>query len=185
MKKNIGSVMGLYPSIVTIIGIKDGDKVNWINIAHVGIIGHDTMLLSMNKAHYSNDLIKENGKLTINLVNEAMMVKADYVGMTSGKQTDKSKVFDYTIGSSGAPIIDESPLTMECEVVEIIDTGHHDNFIVRSLATHVAEDCLNDKGKIDYEKVRPLLFEMPNRQYLSIGKSVGSCWHIGRNYQEK
>jgi hypothetical protein len=36
-------------------------------------------------------------------------------------------------------------------------------------------------GKIDYEKVRPVLFDMPNRQYFSIGKPVGKCWSIGKS----
>lgn len=184
MKKNIGPVVGLYPTPVTIVGVKDGHKVNWINIAHIGIIGHDMMLLSMHKGHYSNHLIKKTKCLSINLVTEAMMVQADYVGMKSGRIVDKSNVFDYTTDDRGIPLINSSPLSMACEVLEVIDTGQHDNFIVRSLNTYVEATCLNQAGKIDYEKVKPILFEMPNRQYLSLGPSVGKSWQVGRSYQE-
>lgn len=181
MKKNIGSVMGLYPTPVTVIGTQEGDKVNWLNIAHVGIIEHNLMILSLNKAHYSNALIKKNKTLSINLVNEAMMPKADFVGLASGWRVDKSKVFEYTKGElEGAPLIKESPLSMECEVLEVLDTGSNENFIVKAVNTYVDESCLNDKGKINYEKIQPLLFEMQNRQYLTVGKAVGKCWSEGR-----
>lgn len=175
--------MGLYPTPVTILGLQNEERVNWINIAHVGIIEHDIMILSLNKAHYSNEIIKKNKTLSINLVNKDMMVKADYVGMVSGIQADKSKVFEYTHGKlKGAPLIKESPLSMECEVLQVWDTGSNENFIVRAVNTYVDETCLNEKGKVDYEKIQPLLFEMHNRQYLSIGKAIGKCWNEGKKF---
>lgn len=182
--KNIGAVNGLYPMPVTVVGTEIEGKVNWINIAHVGIIGVDNILLSMGKAHYSNQGIKENQTVSINLVNEEMMVRADFVGSMSGKNTDKSEVFEFFGGElDGAPLIKEAPIAMECEVVGIFETETHDNFIVKPVNTYVNEAVLTDDGSIDYEKVRPIVFEMPNRQYLSVGKAVGKCWNIGRQYK--
>lgn len=57
---------------------------------------------------------------------------------------------------------------MECEVIDIYDTEHYDNFIVKPVNTYVDEQYLNENDKIDYEKVNPILFEMPNKQYLNI-----------------
>ncbi|TKG97016.1 flavin reductase family protein [Puteibacter caeruleilacunae] len=183
MKKNIGAIMGLYPTPVTIVGTQSEERVNWINIAHLGVIGSNLMILSLGNRHYSNEFIKKNMTLSINLVDEAMMVKADYVGMVTGWRTDKSDVFNYTLGElKGAPLIKESPLSIECEVLDIIKTGANENFIVRAVNTYVDDECLDEEGKIDYEKVQPLLFEMPNRQYLSIGKAVGKCWSEGKKY---
>ncbi len=186
MKKNIGNVVGLYPTPVTIVGTKVDDKVNWINIAHIGILDYDCMMISINKVHYSNKGIKENKTVSINLASEDMIKEADYVGIVSGKNIDKSEIFEYFTGNlKNAPMIKNAPVTMECEVVDIYDTEHHDNFIVRPINTYVEEDCLNTEGKIDYEKVRPLLFEMPNKQYLNIGKVVGKCWSDGNSYSKK
>jgi len=185
MKKNIGPVLGLYPTPVTVLGTETGGKVNWVTIAHVGIIGLDRIILSMNKSHASNKAIKENRTVSINLVNEEMLVEADYIGLVSGNKVDKSGVFDYCYGElKGAPLIKKSPLIMECEVVDIYETEQHESFIVKPVNTYVDESMMSDDGSIDYEKVRPVLFEMPHRQYISTGKIVGQCWSIGKGYKK-
>lgn len=185
MKRNIGAVLGLYPTPVTIVGTVIKGKVNWINIAHIGIIGVDKILLSMGKVHYSNQGLKENKTASINLVNEEMLVKADYVGIVSGKNVDKSEVFEYSTGELiGAPLIKKAPIAMECKVVDIYETETHDNFIVKPINTYVDDEVVSKDGKIDYEKVKPILFEMPNRQYLSAGKVVGKCWSIGNELKK-
>jgi flavin reductase (DIM6/NTAB) family NADH-FMN oxidoreductase RutF len=185
MKKNIGPVLGLYPTPVTVLGTEAGGKVNWITIAHVGIIGLDRIILSMNKSHASNKTIKENRTVSVNLVDEEMLIEVDYIGLVSGSKADKSDVFEYYHGElKGAPLIKKSPLSMECEVVDIYETEQHESFIVKPVNTYVDENMLSADGSIDYEKVRPVLFEMPNRQYMSTGKVVGKCWSIGNEYKK-
>lgn len=186
MKKNIGSVLALYPTPVTIVGTVIGDKVNWINVAHVGIIGLNSIMLSMNKSHYTNQGIKQNKTASVNLVSEDMLVEADYVGIVSGKSVDKSQVFKYHMGElKNTPIIDKSPLSMECELIDVYDSSGYDNFVLKVVHTHVEEDVLNENGKIDYQKVKPLLFEMPNKLYLRTGEVVAKCWDIGKQYKQK
>ena len=80
MKKNIGSALALYPTPVVVVGAMTGDKPTWTLVAHVGIIGHDRILVSLASAHYINQFIKKNNKLTVNLVNEDMLPEADYTG---------------------------------------------------------------------------------------------------------
>lgn len=175
----------MYPTPVTVVGTEVNGKANWLLVAHVGIIGHDRILLSMFKKHYSNEGVKQNGKVSVNLVNEAMLSRADYVGCTSGAKTDKSNVFSYHPGESGTPVIDESPLVMECEVVDNYETETFDNFICRITNTYVEEACLNDKGKPDYEKLKPVLFEMPNYTYLRTGETIGKCTSLGKAYRKE
>jgi flavin reductase (DIM6/NTAB) family NADH-FMN oxidoreductase RutF len=185
MKKNIGSVVGLYPMPVTIVGTEIDGRVNWMNVAHVGIWGPDKMLLSMGRIHHTNKGLKANKTVSINIVTEEMLIEADYVGLVSGKNTDKSDVFEYFSGElKGAPLITKSPISMECEIVEIFETATHDNFIVKPVNTYVSEEVLSENGKIDYEKVKPVLFEMSNRQYLSLGHVIAKCWNIGNNYKK-
>ncbi len=185
MKKKIGSVVALYPTPCTIVGTVIGGKVNWINIAHIGIIGLDSIMLSMGKRHYTNQGIKENKTVSVNLINEDMLVEADYVGIVSGRTTDKSQIFKYHMGElKNVPIIDKSPLAMECEVIDVYDTKDYDNFILKVVQTHVEEDMLDENGRIDFEKVKPLLFEMPARRYLRTGEAVAKCWNIGNEYKK-
>ena len=63
-KKNLGSLLALYPKPMTVVGTKVEGKVNWLLVAHTGIIGHDRILVSMSKRHYSNQGIKELKKLS-------------------------------------------------------------------------------------------------------------------------
>lgn len=128
-KKNIGSLLALYPKPMTVVGAEVEGKVNWLVVGHTGIIGHDRILVSMSKSHYTNQGIRKSKKLSINLVSRGMLPKADYVGSVSGASVDKSGVFEYHIGENGTPVIDASPLTMECEVVDVYETEGFDNFI--------------------------------------------------------
>lgn len=61
MKKNIGSQLALYPTPVTVIGAMNGDKPTWTLVAHVGIIGHDRVLVSLVEPHFINNVISQNG----------------------------------------------------------------------------------------------------------------------------
>lgn len=178
MQKNIGSLLALYPTPATIVGAKVEGKVNWLLVAHVGIVGHDRILISLAKVHHTNLGIKDTGKVSVALVDEAMLPKADYVGSISGSTADKSEVFEWHDGENGAPIIDESPLVLECEVVDNYETDTFDNFILKINATYVEESKLNDAGKPDYEKIAPVLFEFPNYNYISSGKVIGKCLTI-------
>ena len=80
MKKNVGSLLALYPTPVTVIGAMNGEKPTWTLVAHIGIIGHDRVLVSLAAPHFINGRIKETGKPSINLVDEAMLPETDYVG---------------------------------------------------------------------------------------------------------
>ena len=55
---------------------------------------------------------------------------------------------------------------------------------MRPVGTFVREDALTADGKIDFEKIRPILFEMQQRRYLRTGGVAGSCWNLGRNYKK-
>jgi flavin reductase (DIM6/NTAB) family NADH-FMN oxidoreductase RutF len=179
MKRNIGAVIGLYPTPTTMIGTIVNGKVNWSNVAHIGIIGLDCIMLSIKKPRYTNVGIKENKVVSVNIVTEEMIAAADYVGLVSGKNEDKSQVFAYHMGELNTPIIDQSPLAMECELVDIYDTKDYDNFILKVVHTHVEDKVLDENGKINYDQLKPVLFEMPTQSYYKMGEKVAKCWSVG------
>ena len=179
-KQNIGSVLALYPKPMTVIGAEVNGKVNWLVVGHTGIIGHDRILVSMSKSHYTNQGIMESKKLSINLVSREMQPKADYVGSVSGASVDKSTMFEYHWGENGTPVIDDSPLTMECDVVDIYETKGFDNFICSIANTYAAPNVLDDKGKLDYTRLKPVLFEFPTYSYLATGEIIGKCLNLDK-----
>ena len=187
MQKDIGGVMGLYPTPVTIVGVMNGNRVNFLTIAHVGVVEHGHLLISIDKLHkFSDNGIKENGVVSVSLVNRDMMIAADYCGMTKGDRTDKSDVFKYHFEAlDKAPILDDAPVSMACRVVDQIEVGNFTNYILKPEHTYVQEECLNEKGKIDYEKADPVLFEFQSAQYLAAGPVIGKCWSAGKNYIPK
>ena len=183
MKNDLGSVLALYPTPLTVVGAVVNGKPNWVLVGHVGIMGHDRIMVSLAKPHYTNQGIYESRKLSVNIVDEALLAKADYVGCVSGNKTDKSGVFACSMGQSGAPVIDEAKLSMECTVEDIYETKGFDNFILKIDHTYAEESILSEDGTIDYGVFKPVLFEMPGYTYLKTGDTAAKCMTLGRERQ--
>ena len=179
-KKDLGSLLALYPKPMTVVGTIVNGKPNWLVVGHTGIMGHDRVLVSTSKTHFTNQGIKATNHLSINLVSREMLPKADYVGSVSGQTTDKSSVFAFHKGQAGAPIIDQSPLSMECEVVDNYETDGFDNFICKILHTYADKAVLDNEGKLDYTKLKPVLFEFPTYSYLATGEIIGHCLNLDK-----
>lgn len=185
MQKDIGSVMGLYPTPVTVVGTVVDDRVNFLTIAHVGVVEHHAFVISIDKNHELSDRgIQQNKTVSVSLVSQNMMQAADWCGIAKGAETDKSAAFvhHFIDDVPGAPIIDEAPVSMACEIVDSFEVGNFTNYVCNPLHTFVQEGCLTPKGKIDYEAASPVLFEFQSAQYLSTGKVIGKCWSVGRDF---
>jgi len=184
MKKIIGSQLALYPMPVTVIGAMNGDVPTWTLVAHVGILGHDRVLVSLAEPHYINGIIKQGRKLSINIVDEGILPEADYAGSVSGARTDKGKLFAFELGEAGTPIITKAPLVMECSVEDIYQTPNFESFICTIDNTYVEEEHLTSEGKVNYETLKPVLFEFPTYEYLKTGDVLGKCLSFKGNEGE-
>lgn len=188
MQKDIGQVMGLYPTPVTVCGtvLADG-RANFLTIAHVGVVEHGHLLVSIDKAHELSDAaIASNGTVSVSLINRDMIEAADWCGIAKAAKQDKSGAFAHRFDDvEGAPVIVEAPLCMTCKVIDSIQVGNFHNYILEPVHTYVQEEFLTEKGKIDFAKMSPVLFEFSSGQYLSTGEVIGQCWREGRNFQPK
>lgn len=180
MKKNIGNALALYPTPLVVIGAMVDGKPNWLVAGHVGIIGHDRVMVSLAKPHYTNKGIKETKKLSINIVTEDFLSLVDHAGCVSGAKEDKSELFGLMVSESGTPMVSQSPVVMECSVEDIYETKGFESFICTIDNTYADETVLNDAGKIDYSKLKPVLFEMPTYEYLRTGEVIGKCMTLGK-----
>lgn len=138
-KKNLGNLLALYPKPMTVVGAEVEGKVNWLVVGHTGVIGHDRILISMSKSHYTNQGIKDSKRLSVNLVSREILPKADYVG---------------SVG--------------------------FDNFICAIVNTYAAPEVLDNNGKLDYTKLKPVLFEFPTYSYLATGEIIGKCLNLDK-----
>lgn len=188
MKKKLEGINVLYPTPTTIVGAMVEGKPNFITIAHVGIVNHAKpylISLSSAKIHYTNAGIKENKAFSVNIPSENQVVKTDYVGIVSGKKTDKSGVFETFYGKlKNAPMIKECPLNMECRLFDVYDTPTHDLIIGEIVETYADESVLTD-DKVDIAKVKPLLFDMSSIKYWSLGVVIADCWNVGKQMKKK
>lgn len=188
MKKNIGNALALYPMPLVVVGTMVNGKPNWVLVGHLGIMGHDHVMVSLAKPHYTNQGIKETKALSINIVDEALLPLADKAllpladkaGCVSGTKEDKSQLFAYTVGESGAPMIDSAPVVMECQVEDVYETPGFESFICTIQNTFAEESVLNEQGKLNYHTLKPVLFEMPTYEYLKSGDVLARCMSFGK-----
>lgn len=188
MKKKLDGANVLYPTPTTIVGAVVNGKPNFLTIAHIGIVNHAKPYLisvSLAKGHYTNAGIKENKAFSVNIPSQNLVMETDYVGIVSGKKTDKSGVFEIFYGELGnAPLIKACPLNMECRLYDTYDTPTHDLFIGEIVETY-ADEAVLSHGKVDITKVKPLLFDMNSIKYWSLGDAVANCWNIGKKLKKK
>ena len=184
MKVKLGAKNCLYPMPTTIIGANVNGKPNYIAIAHVGNISHGWISLSMNKTHYTNAGIKENGTFSVNIPSVDMVKKADYCGLVSGKDVDKSHVFESYYGIlETAPMIKECPVSIECKLTQTVDFPKHDIFIGKIIETYCDEKCLTD-DVVDFSKVNPILFIMNDGGYWKLGERFAKTWEVGKELKK-
>ena len=174
-KKNIGATLALYPCPVIVVGAMVDGKPTWTLAAHAGTVAHTHLMVSLVQAHYINKGIRENGKYSVNIVDESWLKQADRMGTISGNNVDKSDAFSWTMGENGAPLIDDAKVSIECEVDGNYELEHFDHFIAKILATYADDSVLNGEGKIDYRLFKPVLFEFPTYEYYATGEPVGKC----------
>lgn len=180
MKKKIGNAVALYPTPLVVVGAMVNGKPNWVLVGHLGIIGHDRVMVSLASAHYTNQGIRQSGSLSINIVDEALLPRADRAGCVSGAKEDKSELFDYVISDAGAPMIAGAPVSMECTVDDVYKTQGFESFICKVAATWADETVLDADGRLDYARLKPVLFEMPTYRYLRTGDVIAPCMSFGR-----
>ena len=180
MKIDLGAKNCLYPLPTTLVGALVDGKPNYVTIAHVGVIEHGSVSLSMNKSHYTNAGIKANGTFSINIPSVKMVKKTDHCGLVSGKTTDKAALFKTFYGKlKTAPMIEECPLNRECTLVKTVDFPTHDIFIGTVAATYCDEAALTE-GTVDFSKVQPILFVMNDKSYWKLGDKFAKAWDVGK-----
>jgi len=185
MKVELGAKNCLYPLPITLIGANVNSKPNYITIAYVGIVGRNSISVSMNRAHYTNPGIKENKTFSVNIPSVEMVKETDYCGLVSGKDVDKATLFETFYGKlETAPMVKECPINMECRLIQTVDFALGEVFIGEIVETYVSEQCLAE-GLVDFTKVHPILFVMQGRGYWKLGDRFASAWKIGEGLKSR
>ncbi|MEJ2249262.1 MAG: flavin reductase family protein [Candidatus Lokiarchaeota archaeon] len=178
----------LYPMPVVLIGSLVRKRPNFMPIAWTAIVEHNPamILISANQNHFTNEGIKENKTFSVNFTSVDMVRKTDYCGLKSGKNCDKSGIFKVFYGElKTAPMIEESPVNLECTVDQLIDNGRGHDIIIGEIKNAFSEDKYLTNGIPDVKKFNPLIFTMNDNNYWSLGDYIGRAWSIGKEYEQK
>ena len=175
----------IYPLPIVLVSCGDMKKSNIITVAWTGIINTNPAMvyISVRPERYSYKLIKNSGEFVINLTNEALVYHTDWCGVKSGEKFDKFQLMHLTKQKANyveAPMIAESPVSIECKVKEVKELGSHHMFIADVLSIHAGKQFINEKGMFDISKCK--LISYSNGNYYSLGKKLGK---FGFSVQKK
>ena len=178
MRIDFGKQSYLYPMPVLIIATYDGDgKPNVMNAAWGGIHDTNQIGICVDGSHKTADNLILNKAFTVSIGDAKHVEACDYVGMVSGKKVeDKFAKAGFTAKKSefvNAPIINELPMCLECEVVSYdTETGA----LVGNILNVSADDSIVSYGKIDPSKFKPITYDPVNKKYIALGKVVGEAF---------
>lgn len=183
MKKSLGAKGELFPQSVFIIATYDeGGTPNAMNAAWAGECGRDEACFNIG-GHKTTENIVKKGAFTVAPANRANVVSADYFGIATGSKVNKADGSGLTFTKSehvDAPVIEEYPLTMECEVVSIDGDEHGARVVGRVVNVLADEGILDDEGRVDFDLFQPLVYDATRRIYRVVGEEVGGAWNVGR-----
>ena len=165
-----------YPLPAVMVSSGTMEESNIITVAWTGIINTDPAMcyISIRKNRYSYDIIKKTKEFVINLTTKNLAYKTDWCGVRSGEKYDKFKEMHLTKEKCEfvkCPRIAESPISIECKVVEIKDLGSHTMFMAKVLSIDVDDAYIDKKGAFDISKCN--LMAYANGGYYELGKKIG------------
>ena len=172
-----------YPMLTQVPIVLVGSYINGVaNFATVGAFGvvctGPLLYASLKETHLTTSGIRAAGCFSVNVPSPALVRETDYCGMVSGREVDKSAVFEtFDDPSCHAPMVQECHLNILCTVVDSKLVRGFEVFFGEIVATFIDSDCFTD-GEPDPSKIAPL-FGIGG-EYFALGAPVGRVFHVGR-----
>lgn len=182
MRKNFGVKTWVYPMPVFIVGTYDEDGTpNAMNAAWGGIYDTNLVMVCLADEHKTTENIKKTGAFTLSFATSKMVVPCDYVGIVSANDCpdkfDKAGFHALKSEFVNAPIIEELPVTVECNLLKFNEDGICIGQIVNISAD---ESVLDEQGKVDAKKLDPIVYDSVSHAYWNFGEKVGQAFSDGK-----
>lgn len=176
MKKNLGAKPYLFPQPVMIIASYDERGRSECDECSLGgIVGMDQIIISLGD-HQTTDNIMTNKAFTVSMADIEHVAACDYVGLVSKRnEPNKMDIAGFHTTKSefvNAPVIDELPLALECELVEVL------NGLILGKIVNVCADekIVKEKDSIDMDAFSPITYDTANLKYYALGNCVGDAF---------
>jgi flavin reductase (DIM6/NTAB) family NADH-FMN oxidoreductase RutF len=150
------------------------ERPNIITLSWVGVVCSEPPMvgIAIRKNRFSYGIIKKSGTFVVNVPKGDQLKATDFCGTVSGKSTDKfaeMKLTPATCEKTGAPMIEECPVSLECVVRQELELGSHTLFIGEIVATHIDSEYLDEKGRPDVGKMKLFCYCPKAHQYRTVG----------------
>ena len=182
MKKNINKELIMAPMPVLIIGTYDENGTpNAMNAAWGTQCDMDKIIISLSK-HKTTENLKLKKAFSVAFATKETLIASDYFGIESGHKVNKIEKAGYHVTKAehiDAPIFDEYPVTLECEVVEMTDDEDSYRLVGKVVNVVAEESILDDKGRVDLGKLNLISYDSATHTYRVIGDIVGQAFHDG------
>ena len=179
----------LYPLPAVMVTVADSEgKDNIITVAWAGTVCTNPPMVSISvrPERFSYAMLRQTGEFVINLTTEKLAYATDYCGVKSGRDVDKFEKLKLTREKADfvkAPMIAESPVSIECRVAKVEELGSHHLFLAEVVAVHADEKYLDETGKFQWNKTRPLAYS--HGEYFGLGKKIGKFGYSVRKRRKK
>lgn len=186
MKRRLGARSFVCPMPTVLAGTLVDGRANFTMLGNNGLmrVKPPTTYISICRGHYTTKGILEHGTFSVNYPSVGQMVAADACGIVSGRDVDKSQLFDVFLGDlETAPMISECPANLECEVVHTFSLGGMTVFVGEIREVYVDEGIEGKAAKpgtFGDLAALDLLIYAPNNGYYRIGERVGTGFRAGK-----
>ena len=186
MKKSIKTTEAIFPMPVLMIGTYNEDgSVNVMNAAWGTMFERDQVILNLTETHKTVKNIRERKAFTVSLANAKNVVAADYLGMVSGNNTpnkfENSGLTSTKSENVDAPIINEFPICMECELLE--DESNWG--IVGKVVNTLVDEEVMTNGNVDINLLEAIAFDPYTHGYYKVTDRVGNAFKDGLQLKNK
>lgn len=171
-----GNMLYPLPAVLITVADKKGNQ-NIFTVAWTGTVCSEPAMVSISvrPERHSYHMIEETGEFVINLTTKELAYATDYCGVKSGRDTDKfqdMKLTTLPAEKVAAPLLEKSPVNLECRVKEIMKLGTHDMFIAQVVAVHADEKYMDKEGRFSLAKAEPMVYS--HGTYFTLGKEIGT-----------
>jgi flavin reductase (DIM6/NTAB) family NADH-FMN oxidoreductase RutF len=188
-KRSLGVTNLVFPNPVFIVCTYDeAGRANAINLAWGGVAssGPEAVSIAVRPSRHTHAALLQRRAFTLNLPSERYVAEADYFGIVSGRDVDKFAATGLTPVRGthvDAPLIEEFPYGLECEVTQTLDLGAHTLFIGAVRDVKASPEFLDADGVFDTEAAGILTYDVMSRQYRLPGELVAPAFNIGKKFK--
>lgn len=181
-----GTILAPVPPVLVTSGTMEQHNV--LTIGWTGIVStHPPMTyISVRPSRYSYSTIKSTGEYVINLTTSAMCREVDYCGVRSGRDIDKIEACKFHLAKAtkvSTPIIEESPVSLECVVKSTSELGTHTMFLAEIVGVDVDDRYIDSKGKLNLQQCG--LMAYAHGEYFALGRKLGDFGYSVRRKKKR